>query len=472
MPARLDPSFNLPAVPTGKTRPWHRRLPAGVSFAGEPAAADNVRFLADTTWVDADGRSHSEQAIFDALFDMLRRARKLIVLDVFLYNDFEMHVEDPLRSLARELTDTLLEQKIQHPDMTIVVITDPINTVYGSIRSKFFDSLEAAGISVVTTRLARLRDSNPAYSFLWRGLVRPFGNAGRGWIGNPFDPDGEITLRSYLTMLNCKANHRKVLVCDDGDTLAGLVTSANPHDASSANSNVAVAFTGPAAADLLKTENAVLAFSGRDALPIPEVPPARDAANAVQVLTERAIKTAALAIINSTSEQSEIDIATFYLSDRDIIAALKRARQRGATLRVVLDPNKNAFGYDKHGIPNLPAATELVRAGVDVRWYDTHDEQCHIKMLLADDGEGSAQLLLGSANLTRRNLDDFNLETNVLVEGRRSSAAIRDAQAFFDALWHNERDRRHTVAYERYRNESLIKKGLYRFMEASGFSGF
>ena len=447
-------------------------MPAGLSLAGEPAAADDIRFLADTTWSDADGVTQCEQAIFDTVFDMIRRARRLVLLDVFLYNDFEMHVEKPLRSLARELTDALLEQQSTHPDMTTIVITDPINTVYGSIRSRHFETLEAAGIKVVTTRLAALRDSSPVYSSLWRMLVRPFGNTGHGWIANPFDPDGKITLRSYLTMLNCKANHRKVVICDRDDTLAGLVTSANPHDASSANSNVGVYFTGPAAKDLLLSENAVLAFSGHDELPVPGVPVARDPSDTVQVLTERAIKAAALSIIDSATDGGAIDIATFYLSDRDIIGALKRAKRRGVTVRIVLDPNKNAFGYDKHGIPNLPAAAELVRAGIDVRWYATHDEQCHIKMLLAGDGNGETQLLLGSANLTRRNLDDFNLETNVLVKSQRSSTVLEDARAFFNALWNNERGRRHTVPYEHYKGESLLKKGLYRFMEASGFSGF
>ncbi len=203
MRERPDSSSNLPVLAEQKRRAWHRRMPTGLSYAGDAVAADNVRFLADTTWVDADGVSHSEQTIFDTVFDMLRRARRLILLDVFLYNDVEMHIEKPFRSLARELTDALLEQKAKHPDMAVVVITDPINTVYGSIRNRFFESLEAAGIRVVLTDLAALRDSSPVYSFLWRCFVIPFGYKGRGSISNPFDPEGLLTLRSYLTMLNC-----------------------------------------------------------------------------------------------------------------------------------------------------------------------------------------------------------------------------------------------------------------------------
>ena len=455
-----------------RRRPWHRRMPAGLSYTGALSPAGDVRFLADTSWVDEDGTRHNEQQIFDAVFDMIRRARKLIVLDMFLYNDFEMQIKEPLRLLSSELTDALLEQKAKHPGMTIVVITDPINTVYGSIESPYFRKLEAAGIRVVKTNLRALRDSSPLYSLLWRFLVRPLGNSKRDRIRNPFDPKGRISLRSYLEMFNCKANHRKVMVCDGSNSLAAIVSSANPHDASSANSNVAVRFTGPAAADLLVSENAVLELSGHETLPVPAVPVPTAVDNSVQVVTERAIKIAALAIIDGAGGDAKIDIAAFYVSDRDIIAALKRARQRGAALRLVLDPNKDAFGYDKHGIPNRPAAAELVRAGIDLRWYHTHGEQCHIKMLLAEDGQDGARLLLGSANLTRRNLDDFNLETNVLVHGGESSAAIRDARTYFDALWNNREGRQHTETYERYRDESLFKKSLYRFMEASGFSEF
>ena len=49
-----------------------------------------------------------------------------------------------------------------------------------------------------------------------------------------------MSLRSYLEMLNFKANHRKVFVADSADGPVTIVSSANPHDASSAHSNVAL----------------------------------------------------------------------------------------------------------------------------------------------------------------------------------------------------------------------------------------
>lgn len=81
---------------------------------------------------------------------------------------------------------------------------------------------------------------------------------------------GQVTLRSYLTLLNFKANHRKTLVVDEGDRWTALVTTANPHDASSAHSNLGLTFQGPAVAELLDSELAVVRMAG---VPLPDLPP-------------------------------------------------------------------------------------------------------------------------------------------------------------------------------------------------------
>jgi len=453
-------------------RRWRRALPTGLAFAGNVHDATQVTFLGDDTWVDADGIRHTDQEIFDNAFDMIRRARKLVLLDMFLYNDFQRGKLEITRLLSSELTETVLRKKQAFPDITILVITDPINTVYGSLPSAQFARLEDAGITVVVTDLSRLRDSNPIYSFFWRFLIKPFGNSERGFLPSPFDPRGKVTLRSYLALLNFKANHRKVLISDDGDELVGLVTSANPHDASSAHANVAIRFTGSAVADLLSTENAALELSGEKPLRLPMAVPGQTPGVSVQILTEQAIKTGALRIIDQMESGERIDLATFYLSDRDIIGALKRARRKGVIMRVLLDPNKDAFGHRKFGIPNQPVAAELRRANIDIRWSHTHGEQCHVKMILGEGKHGAGFLLLGSANLTRRNLDNFNLETNALVRAPCSSEVLRKAQRHFDLLWNNTPEQIFTVPYEHYQDESVVKKGLARFMEKSGSCTF
>jgi hypothetical protein len=447
-------------------------LPAGLCLAGGVHDATQVTFLSDKTWVDANGMRHTEQQIFDAVFDMIRKARKLVLLDMFLYNDFQRGKPESTRLLSSELTEILLQQKQAYPDITIVVITDPINIVYGSLPSAQFIRLIDAGITVVVTDVSRLRDSNPIYSFFWRLLIKPFGNSQHGFLRNPFDPRGKVTLRSYLAIFNFKANHRKVLVADDGDELVGLVGSANPHDASSAHANVAFRFTGGAVEDLLATENATLEFSGEKPLRPPLAAPQQSPGISVQVLTERAIKSEARRFIEQAQAGDRIDLATFYLSDRDIMGALKRARRRGVIMRVLLDPNKDAFGFPKFGIPNQPVAAELRQANIEVRWSHTHREQCHVKMIRGEDQHGKGFVLLGSANMTRRNLENFNLETDVLVRASSSSAVLAEAGNHFELLWNNTDEQFFTVSYERYQDDSVVKKTLYRFMEASGWCTF
>lgn len=453
-------------------RPWHRKLPDGLSFSGGVHDASRVEYLADKTWTDDSGERHVDQEIFDAVFDMICNARRLILLDMFLYNDFQAKKPETTRKLSGELTDALVRQKEAHPDAIVVLITDPINTLYGSYESPHFVRLQAAGIRVVITDLTKLRDSNPAYSLIWRTLIRPLGNSGHGRLPNPFDQRGKATLRSYLEMLNCKANHRKLLIADEGEELVGLVTSANPHDASSAHANVAVRFTGAAVENMLETENSTLVMSDAEPIALSPEAPCQSLGTTVQVLTERTIKIAALEMIGTATPDDKIDLATFYLSDRDLILALKRAQERGVPMRIVLDPNKDAFGHNKYGIPNRPVAAELTKVGIDIRWSHTHGEQCHVKMLCKLDHCGNGSLLIGSANLTRRNLDDFNLETNVLVRSSGPTAFLKEVQQHFDLLWNNEPGRTFTVPYEHYRNESIVKKLLYRFAEATGFSTF
>ena len=86
-------------------QPWHRKMPDGLSFAGGVHDASRVEYLADKTWTDDAGERHVEQEIFDAVFDMIRRARRLIVLDMFLYNDFQAKKPETTRKLSGELGD-------------------------------------------------------------------------------------------------------------------------------------------------------------------------------------------------------------------------------------------------------------------------------------------------------------------------------------------------------------------------------
>ena len=146
----------------------------GLAFSGE-TTAEHVRLLIDETWVDAAGQRHVDQEIFGSVFEIIDDAEEFILMDFFLVNDFLYQPGPGLYPLSKELTDHLIKKRQTDPDVRIVFITDPINTVYGSVESPLFKSLEEAGVEVVWTDLNQLRDSNRLYSKPWRLLVKPWG---------------------------------------------------------------------------------------------------------------------------------------------------------------------------------------------------------------------------------------------------------------------------------------------------------
>ena len=459
---------------------WHgaiKPLPEGLSVEGPIRFARDVRFVADLTYVDPSGTRAVDQGIFDEMIRLIRGARRRLILDLVLYNDHggvasdHEHPEKAgFRALTSELTDVLVDHKTAFPELEALLVTDPINTVYGGISAPHLERLRAHGIPVVITDLAGLRDSNALYSSFWRTFIRPFGRGRSGLFPNPFGGD-RISLRTGLSVLNFKANHRKTLVADGPTGFRGLVTSANPHDGSSAHGNVAIIFDGRAVADLLETERAVVALSG-EAVPAPlEQSWPSEGPIRMRVLTEGKIGLALDRALDTARSGDEIAIAVFYLSDRGIVRRLLAAHERGARVRVLLDPNKDAFGLRKNGIPNRPVAAELQRAGIPVRWCDTHGEQCHAKLFLRRRGADSI-LIAGSANFTRRNLRDFNLETDVWLSAGVESAVMREGWSYFERIWSNEPGRRYSVDYETYADESLWKTVVYRLGELSGIGTF
>ncbi len=458
----------------------YKTLPTGISMVSSPVPVSSVRFLADYTWVDEQGVRRSEQQIFDRIIELIGQAERLVVLDMFLFNDFagdsSVVATDPnMRPLSEEVAQALVLRKKQVPDLWVVVITDPINHLYGGVVSARFEAMQQLGIELVITDLNRMRDSNPTWSGLWRLCCQWLGNSSDGgWLPHPVG-EGKVSLRTWLRLLNFKANHRKMLVVDSGDGLIGLVTSANPHDASSAHGNVALEFMGAAVKHLLASEQAVLGFSLAEHKPLA----VSDAGNktpadnaTLQILTESKIRDHVMTTLEQSKSGDRIDLSMFYLSHRGIIEAMVKAHHNGVMLRVLLDPNEDAFGKKKNGIPNRQVAWELHQAGIPLRWCDTHGEQCHSKLMLTRRSQGPSELLLGSANFTRRNLDDLNLETNVLLVADPQEAAIAAAAAFFELYWHNGPDQLFSQPYEYYADESRLRYWRYRIMEATGLSTF
>ncbi len=448
-------------------------LPEGTAYEGVFRNVDDIQFLYDKTYVDEHNNRVIEDTIFDEIFQLIAQSNRFILVDMFLFNAFNGKQQAVYRPLSQELTQALITQKQKFPQCEIIVITDPINTVYGGIPAPHLERLQQQNIPVITTDLNQLRDSNPLYSSLWRTFFSTGKKQSVLMLPNPFG-EGRVPLSSYLSLLNFKANHRKVFIGASDEDLTAIVSSANPHDGSSAHGNLGVRFSGKAVIDLLETEKAVLRLSAGPEIKFKPVAHQSDETDKIKlrIITESAIKKSVIAAINETQEGDRIDMAMFYLSERDIITALIAAKKRNVSVRVLLDPNKDAFGREKNGIPNRQVGYELNQQGIKVKWCNTQGEQCHSKLIMVHRNNKTATIILGSANFTRRNLNNFNLETNVEIRGEAEHPNIVELSEYFNQRWHDSETRKTSVPYSVYQDDSVFKRWQYRFMEATGLSTF
>lgn len=453
-------------------------LPEGTSLAGKVynVSEEQIDILYDLNYLK-ENNTIIEQEIFKNVFSIVDNAETFIVIDMFLFNS-DYSSKGRFINLTEVLKDKLLEKKKQNPSIDITFITDEINNFYGSYTSDEIQELRDSGINVIITDLTKLRDVNLIYAGFWRAYIQWFGTKGEGWIKHPLGNEkNNITLRSFLKVMNTKANHRKLIIADNNETIVSLVTSANPHDASSLHSNIGIKLDSLIWKDLLDSEKAVAKFSGSkislnsEDLLSKAKPEEGDIQ--IQLLTERKIRDSMIKEIDLTKEGESIEMVMFYLSDRRIIKALLAAAERGVNISLILDPNKDAFAREKNGIPNRQVAYELItksKGKIQIRWFDTHGEQLHAKLVIIR-REGRTIIFLGSANLTKRNIGDFNLETDVKVNSPNSRMPAIEVNNLFERLWANQ-DGIYTADFSKYEDSSKTKYLLYRFQEATGFSSF
>lgn len=453
---------------------YFKSMPPGISFEGEMHNISGLEFLYDLTYENSDGDVIYDQKIFNEIYSMIDEAEDFLVIDMFLFNDDYDHDNPELGfpPLSKKLAQALIDKKNEHPEMDIVFITDPLNTFYGTYEPDHFEAMKEAGIHLFNTDLSELRDSNPLYTSVYRSYLQWSGTSEDSWLKNALRPAGpEVNIRSYLSLLNFKANHRKIVINEK----EGLVTSANPHDASTYHSNVGFKVEGNILNEMLASERSVLNMAGVDTSMFDHFnirSSDEQGPYQVQLVTEQKVKDNMLQRINDTSAGDHIKLGMFYLSDRDIIEALKNALDRDVNLQMVLDVNQDAFGNEKNGIPNRPVAAEFMKMenSPEIRWYESHGEQYHAKFIMIEQGE-DVFVTAGSSNFTKRNLNDYNLETNIIVEGQQDEEIFNEISSYYDRIWENQNGI-YTADYETYREDSLWKTALYRLQEAAGLSTF
>lgn len=434
--------FLLATVTTGLINHF-KKLPAKLSYTGELHETDDIEFLYDLSYEDKLGENKVEQEIFNQVWKIIEEAEDFVLIDMFLFNDYTDQDRD-FPDLSGTLTEKLIDKRKSHPAMPIVFITDPINTGYFSYETEQLKKLEENNIEVVMTDLDKLHDSNKAYTSIWRILVKPLGYGSTTWLPNPFASGApKMSLPSYLTMFNVKANHRKAIVSEKN----AIIQSANAHNESGYASNIAFKVSGNVIRDIVEAEQAVIDYSGGKTKI--KAPDSQESSGqmTVQYLTEGAILENLVTTIDETGKNESIWIGMFYIANRIIIDALADASERGVDIRLILDANKNAFGNNKAGLPNVPIANELHGYdNIDIRWYESGEDQYHSKLLFVEK-EAKNIIIGGSANHTTRNLDDLNLENNLKITAPKNSELSKDVAAYFERLWANK-DGHFTSDYE------------------------
>lgn len=322
-------------------------------------------------------------------------------------------------------------------------------------------------------------------------------------FGQKLELDGQpVNLELIYNVALLKANHRKLLVVDKGADYEALVSSANPHNASFGAANSALSVVGTPAryvynsirADVVQSvdrANAVAAkyaakpekadrlarrfaawsdaradAGARDAFlatafPVLAAGPAVAAGHEARFVTEAKIADSLVEMLGAVDPDDRVRIQMFYLAyPRVLDAIVAAAKVVSKPVQLILDPNKDAFNKTKDGTPNRQVARWLLaRAAQDpsvklaLRWYSTHGEQNHAKIMsISGPAKNRWQIVTGSANWTGKNIGGANMEANLVVRGGREVNEKFDAQ--FDVFWANsEPGIEYTIAYDdpRYR---------------------
>ncbi|MCK5607435.1 hypothetical protein KAR91_36460 [Candidatus Pacearchaeota archaeon] len=408
-------------------------LPKGRIFEGEvrQVSENSIQFLYDLTYEDENGNIVYDHQIFDKVFEIIDNAEEFIIVDMFL---FGTHDNEVYRNLTQELTNHLLAKRKSNPNIKIHFITDYYNVInYGD---------------------EHLRQINEA------GIPVTFSSS-----GGKFSLGEKDFMHAFLKKFRGRLNHRKIIIADSNEKIVSLITSANPHDASSPNSNTAFYFEEEIWRDIygLEKEDSWVEDSEIDSF-LEKFEEKKEGEVFVQYLADGGLMHSLVEEIDKTIKGNSINILVFFLSDKKTINSLLSASKRGVDVKLILDTNIQSFGEEKLGIPNKPVAEKLIRKSdgkIEVRWYLNHGEQFHTKMAIIEK-ENNTTVFLGSSNFAINTMTIYNLQADVKVVAPINSSVSSDVDNYFNRLWNNE-EGIFTTDYEKFKDESFSKKLIYEF---------
>jgi hypothetical protein len=473
-----------------------KRLPPGLHIAGAwaPMPAQSARFLRDLSAADANGAPLVEQQIDAELLGMIARARQLVLLDTGLLGDLPAAGPGAPRlrtalPIASGIVDTLSRAKAQHPELSILLLTDPA-TLQLDGTQHLLERLATAGVEVLAVDVARLRPPDAAFTSFWDLCCRWWGSAlpAAAWpnplgVGPP-----EVSMQLWGQLRNYQRSHRQLLLADDGGGgIEALLFSHPLHAEAGIQSATALKLSGSALEPLIESEFALAQFSGWSDGGAMQARAQRlleqqrrlaliDHADSTRarVVTEGAIAATLVERLDAAHRGDQVAIAALYLAQRELVRALLDAAHRGVKVRLLLDPGKDGFGYKHSGIPNRQVASELIAASdgaIRVRWYRTHGEQFSASLALIENPE-RCWLMVGTPDLSRRDLGDFNLAAAAIIELPPAAATAGSAFGWFDALWYNRASSgtEYTTDADVYADASQLRYWQYRLFEATGTS--
>ncbi len=468
-------------------------------------------------WNTAKQERVSHLAIYKKAIAMINRAQRYIVASVFLFDCMYSGTEPPF-DLVAQFTDLLIAKKQADTTITIAVMLDPLNKAYADRISESVQRFVENGIDVFYSDLLTLKAADKTKIFetlhemeradnffsrkILGTLASDIGNIKIPFVRMKLD-NADITFKTAVNAALLKANHRKLLVTDCDSTYETLVSSANPHNASLPSTNFAISAKG----DVARYVYGVIREDIRQSISLggdftlwsrsddaykqsyldsrlPNLPVKYDStindSIVVSFITENRIRQQVIDMLDRASGDDEIRIQMFYLSNFPVINAILNAAGRvKKPVRLLLDPNKDAFNNIKDGTPNRQVAWYLLKQvkkskpplHIEIRWYSTHGEQNHAKIMsITNSQTGKYEIITGSCNWTRKNMANINMESNIAVCGSRKLNSRFNE--LFDRFWTNSgKDMEYSVAWDDPRFEYNKHAGLKKWSKQKRYFG-
>ncbi len=364
------------------------------------------------------------EEIFPAAFDLMKRARKDFLFNMYLFGG---EIGKTTSNLLKEAQDRGVKVRMIIPEPSLLKrIYMRMNTLFKKMHDSFQEDILGREVPPPPEP-----DYHPMYSYAKK-------------LGLNIAPSNTKVLNGpSLSMANL--DHSKLLVRDGVEAMFGGMNFA---DTVASNHDAMMLIVGPAVEDLQKffadhwyhdtgdreDAEACLTYD-----PEAEEILMKEKAQEGWIRVETTMtfsspyynttKPYLLHYIDNAKETIEIEM--LLLTDAECIEALRRAAERGVKVRILLDPNESLYGFDMKGAPNIIAVAALQGVdNVEVRHFvPIPGQELHMKFIVVDGGIVG----FGSTNWTERAFDS-NYEIYAFMVSEELASRFRKV---FEFDWEN-----------------------------------